>query len=735
MLASVVYKHLRKNTPKVSDTELTALNAGSSSIEALLFRGDVPWKQVLKLKQPQLTTEERDFLNNEVAALCEQINDHDINHNSEDISPEIWEFLKTNGFFGLQIQKKYGGKGFSPLANSTIVATIASKSVTVAVTVMVPNSLGPAELLQHYGTKEQKQRYLPDLASGKEIPCFALTSPEAGSDATAIPDEGIVCKETVEGIETIGIRVSWDKRYITLAPVATLIGLAFKCKDPDKLIGDNTNLGITCALIPSDLPGVFNNKRHIPCGLKFMNGPTTGQSVFIPFDYVIGGKDYIGQGWQMLTECLSAGRGISLPALSTAASQVSYNSCFQYSHLRKQFGTKIFNFEGVKEPLSNIATNNLIVEALRNTVLNVLNQGGSPSVLTAIAKLHMTEMGRESISHAMDVHAGKAIQCGTDNYLNYFHRSIPIAITVEGANILTRSLIVFGQGAVRCHPFLLDELMTLQERDIQKGLKRFKPIFYSHLKYSCTNFLKAFSKSLWKSRVLDKTHPLCDLVTELDRLSSGFALTSDIALLTTGGDVKRKEHLSGRLGDLLSYKVMMFSLLTHFENNTEKSELVGLYRIAFLDLLSKYNTKAQEISRNSHNLALKLASRKFLNVTPKFANMLTDRAKNEAIKTLSGREPSLTSIVHIDKNDAVGLAALNKAFQLNRDYSHLYEVINELTLNGDIPKEISMMGKIKIAQSLGSLTASDAEQLKMAESFLRQSISVQAFPMYEKIKE
>lgn len=725
MLVKSIYKKLRNTTPSVSQTELTALKAGTSSIEAHVYSGSLNWNALKNIETPTLTAEERSFIENETKVLCEMVNDHEINHNSDDLSPEVWDFIRSNGFFGLQISKDYGGKNFSPYAISQIVSTIASKSVVAAVTVMVPNSLGPAELLQHYGTEEQKNTYLPNLANGTEIPCFALTSPEAGSDATSIPDEGIVVKEEVDGIETLGFRLSWDKRYITLAPVATLIGLAFKAKDPDGLIGDTVNLGITCALIPSDLPGVYNNKRHLPCGLKFMNGPTTGQSVFIPLSSVIGGEEYIGQGWRMLVEQLSCGRGVSLPALGASSASVSYKTSIQYARLRKQFGTEIYNFEGILEPLSKIATNNLICESFRTLVLTVLNKGDSPSILTAMAKYHITELSRESLNHAMDIHAGKAIQCGTDNYLNYLYRGSPVAITVEGANILTRSLMIFGQGSVRCHPYLLQEFAALKDPDQNAGLKTFKGIFKKHVKYAISNYLRAKQQNLFGARYL-KEHELSSEVNELSRIMAGYAFVSELLLLSTGGDVKRKEHLSARLGDILSYLTIATSVLVHFENNDESKSYPELYSLSLIDLLNKIDLAAKQLEINCSSKLVACWIRKFLRPKRVILSSFTDDRKKLMLDKLDGNEKALTYLVHMDSNREDGIGVVHEAYAAKQLAMPVYSKIKQAIKEGVIPSEAAMSLNIKLATENEVINDSEALLIKNAEKLLRKAISVQS---------
>ncbi len=482
-----VLAFFRKVLPPLSDTEREAMEAGDVWWEAELFRGKPNWESLHAYGKPALSAEEKDFIDHQVMTALKMIDDYDIVNNRKDLPPELWEYFKKEGFFALIIPKKYGGREFSAYANSTIVSKLASRSVSAAVTVMVPNSLGPGELLTHYGTKEQKEHWLPALAKGEEIPCFALTGPEAGSDAGAIPDEGLVCRGEFQGEETLGLKLSWNKRYITLAPVATVLGLAFQMRDPDGLLGDKVNLGITCALIPTDHPGVKIGRRHNPLNMAFMNGTTQGEEVFIPLDWIIGGPQYAGRGWRMLVECLSAGRGISLPALATASGHMATKTTTAYSYVRKQFGMAIGQFEGVQEALARIIANTYQLEAARRLTTTGIDLKVKPSVVTAIAKYHMTELGRQVMNDAMDIQSGKGIQMGPKNYLAHGYMANPISITVEGANILTRSLMIFGQGATRCHPYVLAEMEAAGMEDNSEALERFDSLLMGHIGYALRN--------------------------------------------------------------------------------------------------------------------------------------------------------------------------------------------------------------------------------------------------------
>ncbi len=565
------YNFMQKVLPPMNETEKVALEAGDVWWDGDLFQGNPDWKKMLDIEKPTLTDEEQAFVDNETEELCEMLDDWDIVHKRKDLPPEVWQFIKDKGFLGMIIPKEYGGKGFSALAHSTVVTKIATRSGSAAVTVMVPNSLGPGELLLHYGTQEQKDYYLPRLAEGKEIPCFALTSPVAGSDAGAIPDKGVVCMGEHDGKEVLGIKLDWNKRYITLAPVATIVGLAFKLYDPDGLLGDSEkeDYGITCALIPHDHPGVEIGQRHLPMNQAFMNGTTKGKDVFIPLDMLIGGKEYAGQGWRMLMESLAAGRSISLPAMGTAVSKLSYRLTGAYALVREQFKTPIARFEGIEEAMARIAGMTYRIEAMRTMTAGAVDLGVKPSVVSAIAKYHMTEMGRQVMNDSMDIHAGRAIIMGERNYLANGYMSQPIGITVEGANILTRNLMIFGQGAVRCHPYVFREMLAAQMEDKEEGVKRFDSLLFRHIGYGVSNFARTLGLGLScglfaKKPVAGQTGKYYQ---QLTRMSSALALTSDVAMGMLGGDLKRKERLSARLADVLSELYMASTVLKYYEDN------------------------------------------------------------------------------------------------------------------------------------------------------------------------
>ncbi|WP_180155973.1 acyl-CoA dehydrogenase [Acinetobacter sp. YH12045] len=586
LLTKPAYKTLANAMPSMSTTEREALDAGTSWWEKELFMGAPDWKKFEAYPYPQLSAEEQSFIDNEVEQLCAMLNEWDIHHKHKDLPPEAWQFIKDNGFLGLVIPKSYGGREFSSFAQSRVMSKIASRSLTAAVSCMVPNSLGPGELLLHYGTEAQKDRYLPGLAKGEEIPCFGLTSPEAGSDAGAIPDTGVVCYGTFEGQQVLGLNMNFSKRWITLAPIATVIGLAFKLYDPDGLLGDKnkTEYGITCALLPASHDGVITGPRHNP-GSPFMNGTVEGKDVFIPLDWIIGGIENAGKGWRMLMECLAVGRGISLPALSTAAGEMAYLNVGAFAKVRQQFKISVGNFEGVQEASSDIASDAYMLEAFRYLVTCGLNQGGKPAVMTAMAKYYATETMRKVVNHGMDIVGGRAVQMGPRNFLALNYQAIPVSITVEGANILSRSLMIFGQGSMRCHPYLFEELQLLQAQDKNTALNTFNEMLFKHLGYTFNRTARAFAYAFTggpsdsPASADEFSRPY---YKKINRFSADFALTADMCLGLLAGDIKRKEMLSGRLADIHSYLFIATAILKFYEQG-QRSEAEQLHAQLALD--------------------------------------------------------------------------------------------------------------------------------------------------------
>lgn len=570
-LIAPILKRYAKMLPAMSQTEKEAISAGSIAFEGELFTGKPNWKEFLRAPVCQLTQEEQAFLDGPTEILCDMINDWDLTHKQLDLPPEIWVFLKENGYFGLIIPKNYGGKGFSAFAHSQVVMKVSGVSVAAAVTISVPNSLGPAELLLHYGTDEQKEFYLPRLAIGQEIPCFALTSQDAGSDASAMTDYGIVEQGKFDGKTVIGIRLNWYKRYITLAPIATVIGLAFKLYDPNHLLGENKDLGITCALIPRQTPGIRIGRRHFPLNCPFQNGPIEGHDVFIPLDWVIGGKAQVGKGWRMLMECLAAGRAITLPSSTLGGTKVLGFATGAYARIRSQFGLPIGRFEGVQEPLAYIAAYGYIMDAARRFTIARVDAGEKPSIASAIIKYHTTELGRKAAMHGMDIHGGKGICLGPNNYLGRGYQSMPIAITVEGANILTRNLIIFGQGVIRCHPYLYAEMQAAQLDDTNNGVKAFDRAFSKHVSFVLGNIARSIVLALTSARfVFVPRMRLKRYLQHVTRFSSAFALLADMSMLIYGAQLKRKESISARLGDIVSYLYLLSSVIKHFQDEGQQ---------------------------------------------------------------------------------------------------------------------------------------------------------------------
>ena len=593
----------KKIMPQMSETEQQAIDAGTTWFDAELFRGNPNWTTLHNYPQPRLSAQEKAFLEGPVEELCAMTDDWHTTHEIADLSPQVWQFLKENKFFAMIIKKQYGGLEFSAFAQSRVLQKLTGVSSVLASTVGVPNSLGPGELLQAYGTKAQQDYYLPRLAIGEEIPCFALTSPEAGSDAGAIPDTGVICQQSFEGKQVLGIKLNWDKRYITLAPIATVLGLAFKLADPDNLIGDKKELGITCALIPTNLDGITIGRRHFPLNVPFQNGPTQGKDVFVPLDYIIGGKKMAGQGWRMLVECLSVGRAITLPSNSAGGIKAIALATGAYSRIRRQFKLPIGKMEGIEEALARIGGNAYLMDAVTTMSTGAIDLGEKPSVISAIAKYHLTEKMRASMIDAMDIHGGKGICMGPSNYLARGYQGAPIAITVEGANILTRSLIIYGQGAIRCHPYVLAELQAANEKNEDKALNDFDHALFGHIGFSISNISRSLWCSFTGSHLLsapfsDQTKRYYQLLT---RFSANLAMLSDIAMLTLGADLKRKERISARLGDILSYLYLASACLKRFNDEGRQVDDLPLLQWAVEDSLFNIQQAIDALLNNFPN--------------------------------------------------------------------------------------------------------------------------------------
>lgn len=726
-----IFSWARGVLPSMSDTEREALEAGDVWWDADLFTGNPDWSKLLAYAPATLTDEERAFLHGPVDELCAMLDDWKINWEWRDLPPEAWDFIKRHKFFGMIIPKEYGGLGFSPYAHSEVVRKISTRSVTAAVTVMVPNSLGPGELLMRFGTKEQQQQWLPRLADGRDIPCFGLTSPEAGSDAASMIDTGIICKGQFEGREVIGLRLNWHKRYITLGPVATLLGLAFKAYDPDHLVGQEEDLGITVALIPTHIAGVEIGKRHLPAMQVFQNGPNWGRDVFIPMDYIIGGQERLGQGWKMLMTALAAGRGISLPSLSAAGAAYAARTTGAYARIREQFGISISKFEGIEEPLARIAGIAYQLDAARRLTCAALNQGHHPAVISGIMKLHATERLRIAIGDAMDIHGGKAVIDGPQNYLGSLYRSIPVAITVEGANILTRNLIVFGQGAIRAHPYLLLEMNALGEADHAKGLDAFDSAFWKHVGHSFAIMFRAWVRS-WSFGVFAPAPDAGDATKfyrQLSRYSSAFALCADMALLTLGGALKRKEMLSARFGDILSELYLLSAALKRWQDEGRQQADFAALEWCMASGFKTIESRFAEILGNLPNRFVAVIL-KFL-IQPFGARVLgpTDLVVHQCAQLVlspsAARDRLTADLSHVV--DDGGVARLEKAFLL-------------VIAAEDISKKMhaARLHDWKEAVQKGVITQSEGEKLAAANEAVSKVIEVDDFapealsPIYRK---
>ncbi|HXU53068.1 MAG TPA: acyl-CoA dehydrogenase [Casimicrobiaceae bacterium] len=605
LVSAPLFALFRKVMPPMSQTEREAIEAGTVWWDAELFTGRPNWKKLIDMPAAALTAEEQRFLDEDVEELCAMVTDWETTNVYRDLPPHVWQFIRERGFLGMIIPKAYGGLGFSAFAHSEVITKLATRSGTVVVTVMVPNSLGPGELLLRYGTDEQKQHYLPRLAKGLELPCFALTNPYAGSDAAAIPDTGIVCWGEHEGQRVLGLRLTWEKRYITLGPVATLLGLAFRALDPDHLVGDVDDIGITCALIPTSHPGVHIGRRHMPLNAVFQNGPNWGHDVFIPLDWVIGGQPMLGKGWRMLMECLAAGRSISLPSSSTGMAKLAVRATGGYARVRTQFHVPIARFEGVEEPLARMAGTLYCMDAVRRVTAAAVDQGEKPAVLSAVSKYHITERAREVINDAMDIAGGKGICMGPSNFLGAAYMQMPVSITVEGANILTRSLIIFGQGAIRAHPFVLKEIESARDTDERRGLATFEAALFGHVRFAMSNFARTFVAGITGSHfigvhegVAPETRRYYQRIT---RFASALAFLADVSMGTLGGALKRRESLSARLGDVLSMLYLASATLKRYEAEGRQAEDAPLMHWAVRDAMFKAQTALEGVITNFPN--------------------------------------------------------------------------------------------------------------------------------------
>ncbi len=732
MISKPIFAWARRVLPSMSDTEREALEAGDVWWDADLFTGNPDWAKLLATAPAKLTADEEAFLNGQVDELCAMLDDWKINWEWRDLPPEVWSFIKQKKFFGMIIPTEYGGLGFSPYAHSEVVRKISSRSLVAAVTVMVPNSLGPGELLMRFGTRDQQDKWLPRLADGRDVPCFGLTSPEAGSDAASMLDTGIICKGTFEGHEVIGLRLNWHKRYITLGPVATLLGLAFKARDPDHLVGSREDLGITVALIPTDLPGVSIGRRHLPTMQVFQNGPNWGKDVFIPLDYVIGGRERLGQGWKMLMTALAAGRGISLPSLSAAGAAFAARTTGAYARVREQFGIPIGKFEGIEEPLARIAGTAYLIDAARRLTCAALNQGNHPAVISGIMKLHATERMRTVIDDAMDIHGGKAVIDGPQNYMGNLYRAVPVAITVEGANILTRNLIIFGQGAIRAHPYLLQEMNALGDTNKVRGLDAFDKAFWAHVRHSFTTLFSAWGRS-WSGGRFAPAPADAGAVTgfyrQLSRYSSAFAVCTDMALLTLGGALKRKEMLSARFGDILSELYLLSAVLKRWEDEGRQQADLALVEWCMATGFRTIEQRFADILANLPNrfvaVVLKFMIQPFGAEARGPRDAVVHACAQLVLEPSVARDRLTSGLAHVDNDD--GVARLEKAFLLVAAAEDFIRRMRAARLRDP-----------DAAVKQGVVTQVEAEQLKTAHEAVARVIEVDDFapedlsPIYKK---
>jgi acyl-CoA dehydrogenase len=667
-ISGLIFKLARRALPSLSDTEREAIEAGDVWWDADLFSGNPDWDKLLTFPPAALSEDEKAFLAGPVEEFCALLDDWRINWEWRDLPPEAWAFLKAKKFFAMIIPKDYGGLGFSAYAHSEVIRKISTRSISAAVTAMVPNSLGPGELLMQFGTKAQRDYWLPRLAQGIEIPCFGLTSPEAGSDAASMVDSGVVCKGVFDGREVLGIKLNWHKRYITLGPIATVLGLAFKLRDPDHLIGTRDDIGITLALVPTNLRGVEIGRRHFPAMHVFQNGPNWGRDVFIPMDHVIGGVEQVGKGWKMLMSALSAGRGISLPSLSAAGAVFAAHATGEYARVREQFHIPIGKFEAIQERLGRMAATAYLLDAARRLTCAAIDHGHKPAVVTAVMKSQATDRMRVSINDAMDVHGGKGIMEGPLNYLGSLYRAVPIGITVEGANIVTRSLIQFGQGAIRSHPYLLKEMMALQDADRTRGLDAFDKTFWSHVGHSIANTFRAWGRA-WTGGLFAPA-PDAGAATryyrQLGRYSSAFALTVDMALLVLGGGLKRQEMLSARFGDILSELYLSSAVLKRWQDEGRQADDLPLLRWCMESSFATIDVRLDEILANFPNRPVAWLLRFLLQPLGLRRRGPPDRlteACAEILTSPSAARERLTVGIYKARNDE-GTALLDRAFEL-----------------------------------------------------------------------
>lgn len=717
----------------MSQTESEAIDSGDTWWDAELFQGSPDWEQLLSYPKPILSEKEQAFIENQTETLCAMLDDWQITHHDLDMPKEVWDYIKKERFFAMLIPESYGGLGFSAYANSTIVHKIATRSATAAVTIMVPNSLGPAELLLKYGTQSQKDYYLPRLATAEDIPCFALTSEEAGSDATAMVDKGVVCYGEHQGKEVLGLKLTWSKRYITLAPIATVLGLAVKLYDPEKLLGNQEELGITLCLLPTNHPGVEVGKRHFPLNQSFMNGPTRGQDVFVPMDWIIGGQSMIGKGWRMLVECLSAGRGISLPALATSAGKSCYRMTGAYALVRKQFRLSIGKFGGIEAAMARIAGFTYLLEAARHLTVTGIDEGKKPAIVTAIAKYHMTEMARQLMNDAMDVHAGRGIMMGPRNYLARGFQSLPISITVEGANILTRNLMIFGQGVIRCHPYVLTEIQAANDPNVSQGLKVFDKTLFSHVGYLYSNSIRLFTNSVLGAVFCSapKQHGgFRRYYQKLGHMSLALSVVSDISLLILGGKLKRLERLSARLGDVLSYLYLASAALKYQQDYESELKNRDYLEWSLQWCLYQCQEALYDFFDNFPNCFVAFKLKK--NIFPfgkkykKPSDKLEHRLVVEMLSNSTVRE-TITRHSYVGADRDCPSGRMEIAFRELLKVQEVLKKIQQAISAGVVPKNVELAVQIRVAVDESIINQEEAQLIQVSDELCQDAIRVDEF--------
>src|SRR5262245_16919390 len=719
-ISKPIFRWAQHVLPSLSETEREAIEAGDVWWDADLFSGNPDWAKLLAFPPARLSAEEKAFLAGPVDELCRMLDDWYINWELRDLPPEAWDFLKRHKFFAMIIPKSYGGLGFSAYAHSEVIRKLSTRSLTGAVTAMVPNSLGPGELLLHFGTKEQQDHWLPRLAAGEEIPCFGLTSPEAGSDAASMIDTGVVCRGTWDGREVLGIRLNWHKRYITLGPIATVLGLAFKLHDPDHLVGSDEDIGITVALVPTNLPGIEIGRRHLPSLLAFQNGPNWGHDVFIPMDHVIGGEAQLGKGWKMLMSALAAGRGISLPSLSAAAAVFAAHTTGAYARIREQFHVPIGRFEAIQERLGRMAATAYLLDAARRLTCAAIDHGHKPAVVTAIMKAQATERMRVIANDAMDVHGGKGVQEGPLNYLGTLYRGVPIGITVEGANIVTRALIQFGQGAIRSHPYLLKEMTALEDKDRARGLEQFDRAFWGHVGHSFATAFRAWARA-WTGGLVS---PAPDagassrFYKPLGRYAAAFALAADVAMLTLGGALKRKEMVSARFGDILSELYLLSAVLKRWQDEGRQDADLPLLQWCMETGFATIEARFDEIFANFPNRpAAWLLRFLLLPLGPRQrgpSDRLTQACADILLKPSATRDRLIVDIFHGTGDDPI--VRLERAFRLRVATEPLRDRLRQARVR-DIAK----------ARQQGIINDAELGELRAAAEAIAAAVAVDDF--------